>query len=151
MVISLAYISYTFGADTTSDMGIFLGLSSPHYGGVVKNNLTDEAIYGDRQGASSTLVSNYQYNDASSIFVDPDNGDVERQPQKSHQPLVDPLSQRELEVLALIADGLTNQQIADQLYIGISTVKKHINHIYSKLGVKNRTQALLKARELKIL
>jgi ATP/maltotriose-dependent transcriptional regulator MalT len=46
------------------------------------------------------------------------------------QALVDPLSQRELEILALIAQGLTNQEIADELYIGISTVKKHINHIY---------------------
>lgn len=111
-----------------SDMGIFLGLSSPHYGGVVRNNfvkghagsdvgiaawhapnakivnntvyspggwaysiearfsdstdvliqnnLTDETIYHDRQGASSTLVSNYQYSNASNIFVYPEDGDL---------------------------------------------------------------------------
>jgi ATP/maltotriose-dependent transcriptional regulator MalT len=65
--------------------------------------------------------------------------------------LSDPLSARELEVLALIAEGLTNQQIADQLYVGISTVKKHINHIYSKLDVTHRAQAVAQARTLKIL
>jgi ATP/maltotriose-dependent transcriptional regulator MalT len=65
--------------------------------------------------------------------------------------LFDPLSRRELEVLALIANGLTNQEIAAQLYIGVSTVKKHINHIFSKLDVKNRTQAANRARELTLL
>lgn len=68
-----------------------------------------------------------------------------------NQPLIDPLSQRELEVLALIAAGLTNQEIADQLYIGISTVKKHVNRIYSKLDVTHRAQAVAAARTMKIL
>ena len=67
------------------------------------------------------------------------------------QPLADPLSQRELEVLGLIAEGHTNQEIADQLYIGVSTVKKHINHIYSKLDVTHRAQAVATARSLNII
>ena len=54
----------------------------------------------------------------------------------------DPLTPREREILHLIADGFSNQEIADRLYVGVSTVKKHINHIYDKLGVKNRTQAV---------
>jgi predicted ATPase/DNA-binding CsgD family transcriptional regulator len=70
---------------------------------------------------------------------------------ESNQQLVDPLSQRELEVLVLIAGGLTNRQIAGQLYIGVSTVKKHINHIYSKLDVTHRAQAVARARTLNIL
>jgi LuxR family maltose regulon positive regulatory protein len=62
--------------------------------------------------------------------------------------LVEPLSERELEVLRLIADGLSNQAIADRLVVAVSTVKRHINNIYGKLGVQSRTQALVRAREL---
>ncbi len=62
-----------------------------------------------------------------------------------------PLSEREFEVLRLIADGSSNKEIADRLYIGLSTVKKHINHIYDKLDAKNRTQAVNLARERLIL
>jgi ATP/maltotriose-dependent transcriptional regulator MalT len=67
------------------------------------------------------------------------------------QALVGPLSPRELEILALIADGHTNQEIADQLYIGITTVKKHINHIFSKLVVTHRAEAVARARALNLL
>ena len=62
--------------------------------------------------------------------------------------MVEPLSERELEVLRLIAAGLSNREIADELYIAVGTVKRHINHIYGKLGVHSRTQALVRAREL---
>ena len=61
------------------------------------------------------------------------------------------LSERELEVLRLVAEGCSNQDIGDRLYIGVSTVKKHINHIYDKLDVKNRTQAVAVARQRQIL
>jgi LuxR family transcriptional regulator, maltose regulon positive regulatory protein len=61
------------------------------------------------------------------------------------------LSERELEVLRLVAEGCSNQEIAERLYIGVSTVKKHINHIYDKLDAKNRTQAVALARERQIL
>lgn len=84
-------------------------------------------------------------------LVEPMRFDAKISKQTPDQPLTDPLSQRELDVLALMAAGLTNQEIADQLYIGISTVKKHINHIYSKLGVTHRAQAVAHARNLKIL
>ena len=67
------------------------------------------------------------------------------------QPLVDPLTTRELEVLRLIVSGLTNQEIATQLVISISTTKKHISNIFSKLDVKSRTQAIARARELNLL
>lgn len=61
------------------------------------------------------------------------------------------LTTRELEVLTLIADGLTNAEIAVQLYIGVSTVKRHINHIYDKLDVKNRTQAIARSRQQRLI
>jgi DNA-binding NarL/FixJ family response regulator len=51
------------------------------------------------------------------------------------------LSAREAEVLRLIARGLSNQQIADELVISVRTVERHINHIYAKLGVHNKAQA----------
>jgi ATP/maltotriose-dependent transcriptional regulator MalT len=72
-------------------------------------------------------------------------------PDGTTQPLMDPLTKRELEVLHLIAVGLSNREIAERLLIGLSTVKKHINRMYSKLGVKRRTQAIIRARELHLL
>jgi LuxR family maltose regulon positive regulatory protein len=65
--------------------------------------------------------------------------------------LVEPLSERELEVLQLIAEGLSNQQIASRFYLSLNTVKAHTRNIYGKLGVHNRTQAVAKARALGIL
>ena len=65
--------------------------------------------------------------------------------------LVEPLSEREIEVLQLIANGLSNQEIARHLHISLSTVKGHTSNIYGKLGVHKRTQAVSKAVELGIL
>ncbi|MFZ1396830.1 MAG: LuxR C-terminal-related transcriptional regulator [Candidatus Promineifilaceae bacterium] len=65
--------------------------------------------------------------------------------------LLDPLSDRELEVLQLIAEGLTNQEVANRLYLSLHTVKVHARNIFSKLGVKNRTQAVAKGRALGLL
>jgi DNA-binding CsgD family transcriptional regulator len=63
----------------------------------------------------------------------------------------DVLSARENEVLLYIAKGLTNREIAEQLFVSENTIKTHINNIYSKLGVRRRTQALSRAKELKII
>jgi predicted ATPase/DNA-binding CsgD family transcriptional regulator len=65
--------------------------------------------------------------------------------------LIDPLTERELEVLHLLAQGLTNRQIAERLTVVIGTVKAHNNSIYSKLDVSNRVQALTRARELGLI
>ena len=65
--------------------------------------------------------------------------------------LPEPLSLREQEVLELIAAGLTNQEIADKLVISPETVKKHTGTIYSKLGVRSRTEAVARARALDLL
>ncbi len=61
-------------------------------------------------------------------------------------PLIEPLSERELEILRLIAAGLSNRQIADALILTVGTVKWHLNNIYGKLGVGSRTQAVAEAR-----
>jgi ATP/maltotriose-dependent transcriptional regulator MalT len=62
--------------------------------------------------------------------------------------LAEPLSDREREVLALLAAGRSNQQIANELFLALDTVKKHVSHILDKLGAGNRTQAVTRAREL---
>jgi LuxR family maltose regulon positive regulatory protein len=67
------------------------------------------------------------------------------------QPLIEPLSERELEVLHLIARGDSNQEIAEMLVIAVVTVKRHVTHIFEKLGVHTRVQAVARARSLGLL
>lgn len=69
----------------------------------------------------------------------------------SLQPLLDPLSTREQDVLHLLARGASNQDIAEALVIAPGTVKHHITHILSKLEATNRTQAVARARDLGLL
>jgi LuxR family maltose regulon positive regulatory protein len=65
--------------------------------------------------------------------------------------MLQPLSTREVEVLALMATGRPNRTIAEELFITVDTVKRHITHVFDKLGVANRTQAVTRARELGLL
>lgn len=67
------------------------------------------------------------------------------------QTLDEPLSGRELEVLNLLSSGRTNPEIASELFVSVGTVKSHANNIYRKLEVRNRTEALTRARKLKLL
>ena len=66
------------------------------------------------------------------------------------QLLAHGISEREYEILNLVTKGHTNQQIAEQLFISLSTVKSHLQNIYQKLDVKNRTQAIQKAKQLSV-
>ncbi len=61
------------------------------------------------------------------------------------------LSEREKEILALIADGHSNQEISSTLFISVPTVKTHISNLYQKLDVNSRTKAILKAREFSLI
>jgi LuxR family maltose regulon positive regulatory protein len=72
-------------------------------------------------------------------------------PERGSAALPEPLSQREEEVLKLIAAGLTNREIAERLVISAETAKKHVGNICDKLGVRNRTEAAARARELGLL
>ncbi|HBY99417.1 MAG TPA: hypothetical protein DEP84_36680 [Chloroflexi bacterium] len=65
--------------------------------------------------------------------------------------LPEPLTERELEVLGLIAKGLTNREIAERLVIALGTVKRHSHSIFSKLNVSNRTEAVARGREFHLL
>jgi LuxR family maltose regulon positive regulatory protein len=67
------------------------------------------------------------------------------------QWLSEPLSQREREVLQVLARGASNQEIAQELVIALDTVKRHVAHIFSKLGVQNRVQAVKQAQRLMLL
>ena len=65
--------------------------------------------------------------------------------------LIEPLSEREKEVLRLITEGLSNREIAETLFITVGTAKTHVNHIFDKLDVSSRTQAIARARDLGLL
>lgn len=66
-------------------------------------------------------------------------------------PLAEPLSERELQVLRMMAGGLSNQEIAGRLFVAEGTVKKHTHNIFSKLGVRSRIQAVIWASEAGLL
>jgi len=67
------------------------------------------------------------------------------------QQLIESLSEREIEVLRLIAQGLSNREIAETLVLAVSTIKTHVNNIYRKLDVNSRTQAVAKSQQLGLI
>ena len=73
------------------------------------------------------------------------------QPRPRPQPLVVPLSDRELDVVRLLAGGRSNREIAQQLFLAEGTVKNHVTNVLAKLGARDRTQAALRARALDLL
>jgi LuxR family maltose regulon positive regulatory protein len=85
-------------------------------------------------------------------FGGPESAEVKAEPSSTHaQPLIEPLSERELEVLRLLATGMSNPEIADELYIAVSTVRSHCKNIYSKLNVHKRWDAVQRGRELGLI
>jgi LuxR family maltose regulon positive regulatory protein len=74
-----------------------------------------------------------------------------QKPQALASDLIEPLSERELEVLQLIAEGLTNREIASRLFLALNTVKAHTRNIYGKLDVHSRTQAIARTQALGLL
>jgi LuxR family maltose regulon positive regulatory protein len=85
------------------------------------------------------------------ILLDTFNAGSQPGGQHIDQTLDEQLSKREIEVLKLVAAGLSNQEIAIQLSISLSTINTHTNNIYQKLNVRNRTQAVNQAKERKII
>ena len=72
-------------------------------------------------------------------------------PGEADAGLITPLTDRELAVLRLIAAGLSNREIAQELFLAVGTIKKHTSNIYGKLEVRSRTQAVARGRELGLL
>lgn len=76
---------------------------------------------------------------------------LHRPPAQSPEPLIDPLSSRELEILQMVATGASNKDIAEALFIAEGTVKNHVTNILAKLGARDRMQAVIKAKEYGLL
>ncbi len=72
-------------------------------------------------------------------------------PPASPTALIEPLSEREIAILRLLAEGLTNREIAERLFLAEGTVKNYVTNILGKIGARDRTQAVLRARELGLL
>jgi LuxR family maltose regulon positive regulatory protein len=83
--------------------------------------------------------------------TEPFNAAPLEQSLKGAAPLIDPLTEREVDVLRLLADGASNATIAAHLVVAVGTVKKHVYNVCRKLGVQNRTQAVARARALQLL
>jgi DNA-binding CsgD family transcriptional regulator len=124
----------------------------PSMGKVYLNYADLNADIGDFDLARTNMDKGWKI---AEIVAGPDLSGLKKQilaklenPQSNPQGLVDPLTDRELEVLELIAQGLSNNEICARLYLALNTIKGYNRTIFSKLGVKNRTEAANRAREL---
>jgi DNA-binding NarL/FixJ family response regulator len=125
------------------DEYVFEGLRAGALGYLLKDVSSDtlvEAIQGAARGESFLQPSIATKVVAEFSRLTP----KAKSPQES---MVEPLSEREIQVLQLIAAGASNREIADTLVIAEGTVKNHVTHILEKMGVRDRTQAALRARE----
>ncbi len=102
------------------------------------------------EAKSQRIMSDYT-NKLLAVFEAEEQKPADDPHQHSNQPLVEPLSERELEVLQLVAQGLSNREISERLFLALDTVKGHNRRIYGKLGVQRRTEAVAKARSLNII
>ncbi|MAS33724.1 MAG: helix-turn-helix transcriptional regulator [Anaerolineaceae bacterium] len=84
-------------------------------------------------------------------LLDPSGTNTSSKATPTPQPLIEPLSDREVEILQLVADGLSNREISQQLFLALSTVKGHNRNIFDKLQVKRRTEAVARAREIGLI
>jgi LuxR family transcriptional regulator, maltose regulon positive regulatory protein len=116
--------------------------------GVPMARLLSKAIAkGETQAYTAMLLTKFK----SEELTDEDIDQSYLSTIKSPQPLVEPLSQREIEVLQLIAQGLSNHEICKRLFLALSTVKGHNRNIFGKLQVQRRTEAVVRAQELGLL
>jgi LuxR family transcriptional regulator, maltose regulon positive regulatory protein len=114
------------------------------------HRLLDKATHGTRPRYTAMLLDAMQRQLLTMAPRTPDNEPAQEQPGTRHG-LADPLSQRELQILTLICKGLSNQEIGQQIFVSLSTVKWHNQNIFDKLDVQRRTEAVARARELKLL
>ncbi len=124
---------------------------------VVTSFLDDEKLYPVIEaGATVTLLKTSRASDIADAVRATYDGETVLEPkvtgkmmsrmrQKKEQPLHNDLTEREFEILLLIAEGKSNQEIADELFIALKTVKTHVSNILNKLNVSDRTQAVIYA------
>jgi LuxR family maltose regulon positive regulatory protein len=117
--------------------------------------LLDQLIAGRRRGALAPGVPGEYLGRLRAAFQPGDGRAAPPSPRPTAPVVVaglaEPLTDRELEVLGLLAAGMANKQIAKQLVVALETAKKHVSHILGKLGAANRTQAVAHAHELGLL
>ena len=101
-------------------------------------------------GYIKRILDGFKEDELSAMKTDPDHPTTELST-SSRQPLADPLTNREQEILELLGQRMQNKEIAAKLFISPKTVKKHLDNIYGKLNVSNRHQAVEKARKVEIL
>ncbi|MHA6251896.1 response regulator [Oceanobacillus sp. CAU 1775] len=130
---------------------------------IVTSFLDDEKVYPALEaGATSYLLKTSKAeeiakairatHDGQSVLEPEVTGKImNRMRNKSEEPLHEQLTEREKEILLLIAEGKTNQDIADELFIAVKTVKVHVSNILSKLEVQDRTQAVIYAFQNKLV
>lgn len=104
-----------------------------------------------RESPAPALVAALRAAHAGLVVVEPSLSDVLASRSREAEPLIEDLTPRELEVLGLVADGLTNRAIAQRLGISENTVKFHLNAILGKLGAQSRTDAIVRATRLGII
>jgi DNA-binding NarL/FixJ family response regulator len=129
------------------DEDVFAALRAGAVGYLLKDVSSDrlvEAVLAAARG-ESVLQPSVAARVVARVAQLPD--DAPRRP----QPLVVPLSDRELEVLRLLADGSSNREIAASLFLAEGTVKNHVTNVLAKLGARDRTQAALQARALDLI
>ncbi len=119
----------------------------------LENKLTNGVFPYDRTPVLLTMASHGLFLCVLQSLPNPANTDhhSEELPESSPSTMEEPLTDRELEVLALLAAGLSNKEIADRLIIAVSTVKVHVKNIFAKLKVNRRINAIAQAKELKLL
>jgi ATP/maltotriose-dependent transcriptional regulator MalT len=101
--------------------------------------------------AASGMMPDYIRNLLAALEADAHKSEDTSSLPPTAQPLIEPLSPRELEILHLMAQGLSNQEMCEQLFLALSTVKGHNRNIFGKLQVQRRTEAVARARELGLL
>lgn len=141
------------GLDAKTDLARGLSLAEPE--GYMRIFLDEggpmqELLQTCRNEAEARVKA---YIDRLLISFGPSIGEAAETPAmpRLRQPLVEPLTAREIEVLHLLAAGLSNREIAARLYLSEGTVKTHTHNLYAKLGVHSRTQAIAHARDLRLI
>ncbi|HEY3363802.1 MAG TPA: response regulator transcription factor [Symbiobacteriaceae bacterium] len=131
------------------DEYIFQGISAGARGYLLKDAEYDELSQAIRIVAGGGALLQPQV--AARVLKEFSRLSGQTNPKPKARPPAEPLTDRETEVLRLMASGATNQDIAEKLYIGLGTVKHHVRAIFAKLGARDRVQAVLLAQELDLV
>jgi LuxR family maltose regulon positive regulatory protein len=112
---------------------------------LIREPQDDESYAASPDGYAGRLLAHFAAE--TGLYANSGNGTS----RSGRTPGLEPLSEREIEVLKLVAAGRSNAEIAGELYLSVGTVKAHVHHIFGKLLVRNRSQAVARARELRLL